>query len=73
MPVAGSSWSLSPAAGRDDLSEPAPIQLRYYRDDARELHGRLVGEFGRELAQLLERLKQEDCPPHSSCVVPLRA
>jgi hypothetical protein len=67
------AWSLVPAAGRDDLSAPAPIQLRYYRDDARELHGRLVGEFGLELGQLLERLKQEDCPPRSSCVVPLRA
>ena len=67
------AWSLLPAAGREDLSAPAPVQLRYYRDDARELHGRLVGEFGQELAQLLERLQQEDCPPRSSRVVPLRA
>ena len=67
------AWSLLPAAGREDLSAPAPVQLRYYRDDARELHGRLVGEFGQELAQLLERLQQEGCPPRSSRVVPLRA
>lgn len=67
------AWSLTPAAGRDDLAAPAPIQLRYYRDDARALHGRLVGEFGQELAQLLERLKKENCPPRSSRVVPLRA
>ncbi len=66
------AWSFLPAAGRDDLSAPAPIQLRYYREDARELHGRLVGEFARDLAQLLDRLQQEDCPPRSSRVVPLR-
>ena len=67
------AWSLAPSAGRDDLSAPAPIQLRYYRDDARELHGRLVGEFGQELEALLERLQQQDCPPRSGRVVPLKS
>lgn len=66
------AWSFEPATGRDDLAAPASVQLRYYREDARQLHGRLVGEFGRELERLLDRLREQDCPSRDSRVVPLK-
>lgn len=66
------AWCFGPAAGRDDLAAPAPVELRYYREDARQLHGRLVGEFGQELERLLERLSQQDCPPRERRVLPFR-
>ena len=58
--------------GRSDLSAPAPVQLRYYRDDARELHGRLVGEFAQELERLLARASKLDCAPRPRRVLPFR-
>jgi len=66
------AWSFAPAAGRDDLAAPAPVELRYYRDDARELHGRLVGEFGRELDDLLARASKQGCGPRARRVLPFR-
>jgi hypothetical protein len=67
------AWCFGPAAGRDDLSAPAPIELRYYREDARQLHGRLVGELGQELERLLARQSAQDCPPRTRRVVNLKS
>ena len=67
------AWCFQPAAGRDDLTAPAPVELRYYRDDARQLHGRLVGEFGRELEQLLARASKQDCAPRERRVLAFRS
>jgi hypothetical protein len=66
------AWKFGPAAGRDDLAAPAPVELCYYREDARQLHGRLVGEFGRELDCLLERRSREDCRARERRVLPFR-
>ncbi|MEJ2400502.1 MAG: hypothetical protein P8Y52_03820 [Xanthomonadales bacterium] len=66
------AWCLRPAAGRDDLAAPAPIELRYYREDARQLHGRLVGELEGALEALLARASQQDCVSRARRVVPLR-
>ena len=66
------AWCLRPAAGRDDLAPPAPVELRYYREDARQLHGRLVGEFAQELERLLARASKLDCAPRPRRVLPFR-
>lgn len=59
------AWVFRHDAGRDDLTEPAPIELVYFREDTRELHGRLVGEFGRALrrcaAELPGRVAESHC------------
>ncbi len=66
------AWAFRHEAGRDDLTEPAPIELKYYREDARQLHNRLVGEFAQVLELMAERLLTEDCAPRVSKVVPFR-
>lgn len=67
------SWSFRPETGRSDLTEPAPIELKYYSDDARKLHGRLVGEFRQALEDLMARMQEVDCEPKDSTVVPFRS
>ena len=47
-------------------------ELRYYREDARQLHNRLVGEFQQVLDLMAERLRNEDCEPRISKVVSFR-
>lgn len=66
------AWAFRHEAGRDDLTEPAPIELKYYREDARQLHNRLVGEFAQTLDLMAERLLTEVCEPRISKVVPFR-
>ena len=66
------AWEFRHQKGRDNLTEPAPIELLYYREDARQLHNRLVGEFAQTLDLMLERLRDEDCAPRISKVVPFR-
>lgn len=66
------AWIFRHEAGRDDLTEPAPVELRYYREDARQLHNRLVGEFQQVLDLMAERLRDEDCEPRISKVVSFR-
>ena len=39
------AWAFRQDQGRDDLSEPAPIELVYCHDGARDLHNRLFGKF----------------------------
>ena len=66
------TWTFRPGAGRSDLTEPAPIELTYYRKDSRDLHARLVGELLQSLEQMEERLRAGDCEPRSRNVVPFR-
>ena len=66
------AWKFRPGTGRSDLTEPAPVELCYYRDDARELHGRLVGQFGQALDQLAERMRKRDCEPREGKVLPFK-
>lgn len=66
------AWVFRPDTGRSDLTEPAPIELLYYRKDARELHSRLVGELIQALEQMEERLREGDCERRSSKVIPFR-
>jgi hypothetical protein len=66
------AWEFRHGTGRDDLTEPAPIELLYYREDARQLHNRLVGEFAQALQLMAERLRDEDCEPRVSKVVSLK-
>ena len=66
------AWVFRPEGGRSDLSEPAPIEMLYFRKDARDLHSRLVGELAQVLEQMEERLRKGDCAPRSRKVVPFR-
>ena len=66
------AWVFRHEAGRDSLAEPAPIELLYYREDARELHGRLVGEFGRALEACAERQQKTGCERRAATVLAFR-
>ncbi len=66
------AWVFRHDAGRDALSEPAPIELVYYREDSRRLHGRLVGEFGRALASVAAREQVSAGEEGEATVLPFR-
>lgn len=57
------AWKFRHDKGRDDLSEPAPIELVYHHGSARDLHNRLIGEFGKALDLLEKRYKEHGCEP----------
>ncbi|MBT8065494.1 MAG: hypothetical protein HKP03_04425 [Xanthomonadales bacterium] len=66
------SWAFRHEVGRDDLTDPAPIEMRYYREDARELHGRLVGEFRQALEGYAARAQETIHEPRAGKVLPFR-
>jgi hypothetical protein len=55
------AWRFRLELERESLSEPAPIDLIYYDDKARELHTRLVGDFKHALDLLEARSKEKGC------------
>lgn len=64
------AWVFRHEVGRDGLAEPAPIELVYYREDSRQLHNRLVGEFSQALERFAARLREADCGPRAGNVLP---
>ena len=64
------AWIFRHELGRDNLTEPAPIQLAYFREDARQLHNRLVGEFGQALEQFAAQQQVTGCEPRACKVLP---
>ena len=64
------AWKFRHDTERESLTEPAPIDLIYYDDDARELHTRLIGEFKKSLDLLEERARKEGCQPKARRVLP---
>ena len=66
------AWAFRPETTRDSLSEPAPIELIYYREDARRLHSRLVGEFQRALASWAAARGGGGSGNHAATVVPFK-
>ncbi|MCG7910070.1 MAG: hypothetical protein JAY82_09880 [Candidatus Thiodiazotropha taylori] len=64
------AWKFRRDVDRDNLTEPAPIDLIYYDDKARELHNRLIGEFKKALDLLEERAKEHGCEARIKRVVP---
>jgi hypothetical protein len=64
------TWVFRHEAGRDSLTEPAPIELLYYREDARQLHNRLVGAFHRALEAYVERWQKTGCESHPATILP---
>lgn len=64
------AWVFRHDLGRDDLSQPAPIELVYYHENARDLHNRLVGEFNKALDSMDQRHKEHGCEPRSKKVLP---
>ena len=63
------AWVFRYDQARDDLSQPAPIELAYYHESARDLHNRLIGEFGKALDLLEQRHKDQGCEPRSKKVL----
>ncbi|MET0001423.1 MAG: hypothetical protein ABW125_18675, partial [Candidatus Thiodiazotropha lotti] len=53
-----------------NLTEPAPIDMIYYDEKARELHNRLIGEFKKAMDLLEERAKEHGCEPKVKRVLP---
>jgi len=66
------AWLFRYDQGRDDLNEPASIELVYYQDNARELHNRLVGEFGKALVIMEQRFRAHGCEPRAKKVLPFK-
>ena len=66
------AWEFRHDQRGDDLSEPAPIELVYFHDSARELHGRLVGEFTKALELMEQRYKEHGCEPRAKKVLPFK-
>jgi hypothetical protein len=64
------AWVFRHELGRDSLSEPAPIQLAYFREDARQFHGRLVGEFGQALELFAKRQLETGCAQRDCKILP---
>lgn len=64
------AWKFRHDQGRDDLNEPAPIDLIYYDERSRELHNRLIGDFKKALDELEARYKEKGCQPRSVKVLP---
>jgi hypothetical protein len=64
------AWKFRRDLKRMNLTEPAPIDLIYYDDQARELHTRLVGEFKKSLDLLEARGKEQGCEPHVKRILP---
>lgn len=67
------SWVFRHDQRRDDLREPAPIELVYYHLAARDLHNRLIGEFSKALELMEQRQRAKGCEPRSKKAVPFRA
>lgn len=66
------AWQFRYDKARDDLNEPASIELVYYQDDARKLHNRLIGEFGKSLDLMEQRFLEHGCEPRSKKVLPFK-
>ena len=66
------AWAFRHEVGRESLTQPAPIELVYYCEDSRQLHSRLVGEFGQALELFAARLQESSPGPQSRKVLPFR-
>ncbi|MCG7872495.1 MAG: hypothetical protein N0C88_20200 [Candidatus Thiodiazotropha lotti] len=64
------AWKFRRDLDRDNLTEPAPIDMIYYDEKARELHNRLIGEFKKAMDLLEERAKEHGCEPKVKRVLP---
>ena len=64
------AWVFCYDQNRDDLNKPAPIDLVYYQNDAREVHKRLIGEFGKALDLVEQRGRRHRSEPRSKQVLP---
>jgi hypothetical protein len=64
------AWKFRRDQERGNLTDPAPIDLIYYDDKARELHTRLIGEFKKALDLMEERTKEHGCEPKVKRVLP---
>ncbi len=64
------AWRFRHDQDRESLTQPAPIDLIYYDDMARELHTRLVGEFKKALDLMGARFKEQGCDTHPLKVLP---
>jgi len=67
------AWSFRHDEQRDDLTRPAPIELIYYADDARELHTRLISEFKKSLDLMEQKYKESGCEARTKKVLPFPA
>ena len=64
------AWVFRYDQQRDDLNQPAPIELVYYHDNARQMHNRLIGEFSRALDSVEKRAREHGCEPRTKKVLP---
>jgi len=66
------AWAFRHETGRENLTEPAPIELVYYREDSRQLHSRLVGEFAQALELCAARQQEARGAAGVGKVLPFR-
>ncbi|MEW8508662.1 MAG: hypothetical protein AB2598_18375 [Candidatus Thiodiazotropha sp.] len=64
------AWKFRRDLERDNITEPAPIDLIYYDDQARELHTRLIGDFKKALDIMEVRFRENGCEARVKRVLP---
>lgn len=64
------AWKFRHDESRDDINQPAPIDLVVYDKQGRELHTRLIGEFKQALDSLEARDKESICDARSRKILP---
>lgn len=64
------AWQFCHHGEREDLNEPATIDLVYYDKESPQIQHRLIGEFTKALAILEERSKERGCEPRSRKILP---
>jgi hypothetical protein len=66
------AWIPAPVAERISLSDPVACERVDYLADMDTTQRRLVGEFGKALALMLERSRDGAVPPAGARILPLR-
>ena len=66
------AWQLPRALIRESLSGPVEIDLVLYRDDAREIHRRIMSEFPPVLERIDERQPSGSADLTHSRILPFR-
>ncbi|MCU7932229.1 MAG: hypothetical protein KZQ90_15615 [Candidatus Thiodiazotropha sp. (ex Codakia rugifera)] len=64
------AWKFRRDQERNSLTEPAPINLIYYDDNARDLHNRLIGDFKKSLDIMEARFRENGCEARVMRVLP---
>ena len=66
------AWDLSKGGPRDSLTDPIPVEIIYFHENARDLHTRLMSEFTPALDTFEKHARAEPGQQGQAEIVPLR-